>query len=252
MNNRILQKFGEQKKVIIAFVTGGDPDIATTEELMLAMAASGVDIIEIGIPFSDPVAESVAMQAADKRALEAGCTVDKLFDMVKKLRKQTQIPLLLKTYANPICAYGKDKFMAKCREVGIDGITVPDVPYEEKLEFEEDCNRYNILLILSISPSTNERIDKIAAEAKGFLYCVAPIGTAGDIYKNIKNLLIQIRKTSDIPCVVGVSDLAHVSEISAIANGVAIDNAIVQVVAKYGKECVSHAENLIKTLFGKV
>jgi len=252
MNNRISQKFAEQKKVIIAFVTGGDPDIATTEALILSLATSGAGIIEIGIPFSDPVAEGIAMQAADKRALEAGCTVDKLFDMVKKLREKTQIPLMFKTYANPICAYGKDKFMEKCREAGIDGITVPDVPYEEKAEFEEECDRHGILLISSISPSTNERVEKVATQARGFLYCVAPLGTESNMYMEIKNLIAQVRKTSSIPCVVGVPDIANIAEITAIANGVSADNAIVQLVAKHGKESVSYVENLIITLSDKV
>lgn len=199
--NRISKAFdGKAAKIIL--VTGGDPDIAATEARILALANSGVDMVIIGVPFSDPVAESTAMQEADKRALEAGCTVDKLFDMTKRLREKIDIPLLYKTYANPICAYDKGRFMAKCSESGIDGLIVPDVPFEERTEFEAECNSQNVCLISVLSPSSCERVAKIVADAKGFLYCVPSIG-GGEA--DIAGLISDVKKISPIPCVTDVA-----------------------------------------------
>ena len=245
MNNRIENSFARLngKKALIAFITGGDPDIETTEKLVLAMEEAGADIIEIGIPFSDPVAEGIVIQEADARALAAGCTVDKLFDLVKRLRQKTNIPLLFMTYANPIFAYGKERFMAKCKEVGIDGIIVPDVPFEEKDEFEAECSRHGISLILFIAPTSGERIDKIALEAQGFLYCVSSLGVTGvrnEINTNIAGLITQVKKVSSVPCAVGfgISTPEQAREMAEISDGVIIGSAIVRLIAEYGRDSV--------------
>ena len=257
MNNRITNVLNELKrngeKALIPFLTGGDPDIETTENLILAMEEAGADIIEIGIPFSDPIAEGVVIQGASKRALEGGCTVDKLFDMVSRLREKTNIPLLFMTYANPIYAYGKERFMAKCKEVGVDGVIVPDVPFEEKDEFEGECSRYDICMISLIAPTSGERAEKIALEAKGFLYCVSSLGVTGmrsDLNTSIAELIVQVRKVSQVPCAVGfgISTPEQARDMAAISDGVIVGSAIVKLIAEFGKESAAPVKAFVREL----
>ena len=257
MSNRISNLLGElkssRKKALITFIAGGDPDIQTTEELILAMEESGVDIIEIGIPFSDPIAEGIVIQEADARALAGGCTVDKLFDMVSRLRKKTNIPLLFMTYANPIFVYGKERFMAKCREVGVDGIIVPDISFEEKDEFEDECNRYEVCLISLLAPTSGERIEKIAREAQGFLYCVSSLGVTGtrsDINTDIAELIKQVRQISSIPCAVGfgISTPEQARDMAAISDGVIVGSAIVKLIAEFGKHSIDPVKDFVSEL----
>ena len=255
MNNRITNTFDELKrrgeKALAAFIIGGDPDIETTEALVLAMAEAGVDLIEIGIPFSDPVvAENTVMQEADARALAAGYTVDKLFDMVKRLREKTNLPLLFMTYANPIYAYDKTRFMAKCKAVGIDGIIVPDVPFEEKDEFEDECNRHDICLISLIAPTSKERAEKIAREAQGFLYCASPPGVAGgenNANAEIAELITQVKKVSPIPCMIGfgISTLEQARGVAPMADGAIVSSAVVQIIAEFGRESAAPVKDFM-------
>ena len=247
MTNRIDRTFqtskGEGKKTLIAFITGGDPDIETTEKLILAMAEVGVDIVEIGIPFSDPVAEGEVIQRASKRALENGCTVDKLFDMVKRLRLKTEMPLLFMTYANPIYAYGKGRFMKTCQEVGIDGVIVPDVPFEEKEEFSHECKAYNVRQISLVAPTSKERVALIAKEAEGFLYCVSSLGVTGmrkELNTQVAEWIQQVRKVSDIPCAIGfgISTPEQAGAMASISDGVIIGSGIVKIVGQYGRESI--------------
>jgi len=255
--NRIESKFNDLKnsgeKALIAFITGGDPNIETTAKLILAMEEAGVDIIEIGIPFSDPVAEGPVIQEADARALAAGCTVDKLFDMAESLRCKTDIPLLFMTYANPIYAYGKEKFMAKCSESGIDGVIVPDVPFEEKGEFSEECERYGICQISLIAPTSGERTEKIALEAQGFLYCVSSLGVTGmrsDINTGIAEMIKQVKAVSSIPCAVGfgISTPEQARDMAAVSEGVIVGSAIVKLVAEFGENSVIPVKNFVSEL----
>jgi len=257
MDNRISNVFNELgrngKKAFIAFITGGDPDIETTENLILAMEEAGVDIVEIGIPFSDPVAEGPVIQEADERALARGCTVDKLLDMVKRVRTKTNMPLLFMTYANPIYAYGKERFMSKCKKSGIDGVIIPDVPFEEKYEFESECNQYGIDLISLIAPTSGERAEKIALEAQGFLYCVSSLGVTGirsDINTNIAELINQVKFVSEIPCAVGfgISTPEQAREMAEISDGVIIGSAIVKLIAEYGRDCVEPIKRFISEI----
>ena len=250
--NKITKAF-ENKKALIAFITGGDPDIETTEKIIFAMAESGVDIIEIGIPFSDPVAEGIVIQEADARALKNGCTTDKLFDMVKRIRNKITVPLLFMTYANPVYSYGTDKFMAKCKEAGIDGVIIPDVPFEEKDEFENDANRYNICMISMIAPTSGERIEKIAGEAKGFLYCVSSLGVTGvrnDINSDISELINKVKKISDVPCAVGfgISTPEQARAMAAISDGVIVGSAIVGLIAEFGKDSIEPVKQFVNKL----
>ncbi|MCR5639626.1 MAG: tryptophan synthase subunit alpha, partial [Lachnospiraceae bacterium] len=166
-------------KAFIPFVTGGDPDLETTEKLVIAMAKAGADVIEIGLAFSDPVAEGLVIQAASKRALDAGTTTDKLFDSIKNIRKEVDTPLIIMTYINPVYAYGFEKFFTKCKEVGVDGIIVPDIPYEEKHEVSDVCEKYGVDFISMVAPTSNDRIKTICSEATGFIYCVSSLGVTG-------------------------------------------------------------------------
>ena len=247
--NRITQAF-QDKKAFIAFLTGGDPDIETTDKLIVAMAGSGVDIIEIGIPFSDPVAEGVVIQEADERALKNGCTVDKLFEMVKKVRDKVRIPLLFMTYINPIFVYGKTRFIKNCADCGIDGIIVPDLPFEESDELADDCAKYGITQISMIAPTSQERIKLIARNAKGFLYCVSSLGVTGmrsEINTNVAEMIKQVKEVASVPCAVGfgISTPEQARDMADVSDGVIIGSAIVKLIAEYDKESVEPVRQFI-------
>jgi len=252
--NRIKGAF-EGKKAFIAFITGGDPDVETTEKLIIEMAKSGVDLIEIGIPFSDPVAEGAAIQAANERALRAGCTVDKLFDMIGRVRKEVEIPLLFMSYINPIFVYGKEKFMQKCAESGIDGVIVPDLPFEEKDELSGVCKKYNITQISMIAPTSDGRIEAIAKEAEGFIYCVSSLGVTGvrsEINTNIAEIITRVKNVSAVPCAVGfgISTPEQAREIAAVADGVIIGSAIVKIIGEHGRNCTEQVRRFIVEMTG--
>lgn len=240
--NRIEKAF-ENKKAFIAFVTGGDPDLETTEALIPQMAQAGADIIEIGIPFSDPIAEGVVIQQADERALRAQTTTDKLFDMVKRVRQKVDVPLVFMTYINPVYTYGTEKFAQKCAECGIDGIIIPDVPFEERDEVSGACETAGIELISMIAPTSHERINMIARQAKGFLYCVSSLGVTGvrsRITTNIKEMVDQVKAVSDIPCAIGfgIATPEQAHEMAAVSDGAIVGSAIVKIIARYGKDCI--------------
>lgn len=238
-----VEKAFQNNKAFIAFVTGGDPDIETTEALIPKMAEAGADLIEIGIPFSDPIAEGIVIQEADIRALASGTTTDKLFDMVARVRKKTDVALVFMTYMNPVYTYGTDRFMKKCAEVGIDGVIIPDVPFEERDEVKGYCEDAGIHLISMIAPTSKERINMIASEANGFLYCVSSLGVTGvrgEITTNIEEMVEQVKQVSDIPCAIGfgISTPEQAYQMTEYADGAIVGSAIVKIVAKYGKDCI--------------
>ncbi len=240
-------------KAFIAFVTGGDPDLETTEKLIYAMQEAGADLIEIGVPFSDPIAEGIVIQEANERALTAGCTTDKLFDMVASVRKKVQVPLVFLTYINPIYTYGKEKFMLKCRETGIDGIIVPDLPYEEKEELEPACDKYGIDLISLIAPTSRERIKKIAENAKGFIYCVSSMGVTGvrtEIKTDIEAMVRLVRETTKVPCAVGfgISTPEQAAKFAALSDGAIVGSAIVKIVVRNGKDSEKAVYEYVKSM----
>ena len=250
--SRIKSAF-ENKKAFIAFVTGGDPDIETTEALIPQMAEVGADLIEIGIPFSDPIAEGVVIQAADERALKAGTTTDKLFDMVKRVREKVDIPLVFMTYVNPIYTYGTERFTRRCAECGIDGVIVPDVPFEEHEEVRGACEAAGIELISMIAPTSKERIGMIAKEAKGFLYCVSSLGVTGvrsAITTNIKEMVEQVKEVSDIPCAIGfgIATPTQAKEMAAVSDGAIVGSAIVRMIAQHGKDCIKPVCDYVKEM----
>ena len=169
----------ENGKVFIAFVTGGDPDLDTTKKIIKEMEKAGADLIEIGIPFSDPIAEGPIIQEANERALANGCTTDKLFDALKDIKDEVSVPLIFLTYINPIYAYDVDKFLDRCNECGIQGLIIPDLPYEEKDEIADECKNHDVDIISLIAPASHDRIKMIAKEATGFIYCVSSLGVTG-------------------------------------------------------------------------
>jgi tryptophan synthase alpha chain len=248
-----IQSAFENKKAFIAFVTGGDPSLEITEQLIYTMVKAGADLIEIGIPFSDPVAEGEVIQAANERALTAGCTTDKLFDLVERVRKTVQLPLAFMTYLNPVFTYGKERFMKRCEEVGIDGIIIPDLPYEEKSELNEVCLLHNVDLISLVAPTSNDRIRMIAKEAKGFLYCVSSLGVTGvrsEIKTDIKAMVSLAKEVSNIPCAIGfgISDPETAAIMAQDSDGVIVGSAIVKLVDKYGKDCVPYVFEFVKSM----
>jgi len=250
--NKIAKAF-DGNKAFIAFITGGDPDIETTEKLIVAMAESGVDIIEIGIPFSDPVAEGIVIQEADERALANGCTVDKLFDMVKRIRERIEIPLLFMSYINPIFVYGKERFMEKCSQCGIDGIIVPDLPFEEKDEISAVCAKYGITQIPMIAPTSQERIKSIAKDADGFIYCVSSLGVTGvrsKIGAEITEMIKQVKIISATPCAIGfgIATPEQALEMAKVSDGVIIGSAIVKLIAEHKKECIEPVVQFVQKI----
>jgi len=248
-----IEKAFEKGKVLIPFITGGDPHIDVTYELIKVMAKNGADMIELGIPFSDPVAEGVAVQEADLRALSAKTTTDSIFNMVEKLRGEIEIPIILLTYMNPIYVYGTKRFMERCAEVGVDGVMVPDVPYEEKSELEDDCKENGIVLISMTSLTTKDRIGMIAKEAQGYVYCISSIGELQDVQK-VKNDIVDmaqlVNEATNVPVVVGFDggDVQNAIEVAKVSDGMVLENGVVSLVGQYGKEAVPYVADFVKQI----
>ena len=240
-------------KAFIPFLTCGDPDLETTEQLIPAMAAAGADLIELGIPFSDPTAEGPVIQDANLRALSGGVTTDKIFDMVRRVRPLVSIPLVFMTYANVIYSYGADRFLKTAAEIGISGIIVPDVPFEEKQEFDPICKKYGIAQISMITPTSHDRIRAIAEQADGFLYCVSSLGVTGtrsNITTDIGAMVRLVKEVNDIPCAVGfgISTPEQAESMSRQADGAIVGSAIVKLIAKYGRDSVQPVAEYVKCM----
>lgn len=250
--SKIAEAFNN-KKAFIPFITCGDPDLETTKKLVIEMEANGADLIELGIPFSDPTAEGPVIQGANIRALSNGITTDDIFGMVAELRETVKIPLVFMTYANVVFSYGKDRFFANCKNAGIDGIILPDVPFEEKAEFEVVATEYDVDFISMIAPTSKERIDMIAKEAKGFIYVVSSLGVTGtraEINSNIKDLVERVRKNTDVPCAVGfgISNPKQAATMAGISDGAIVGSAIVRMIEKYGKDSPKEVGRFVKDI----
>ena len=248
-----IQKAFDNQKAFIAFVTGGDPDVETTKKLIPEMAKAGADLIEIGIPFSDPIAEGVVIQEADVRALSAGTTTDDLFDMVKEVRKETDVPLVFMTYMNPVYTYGTERFIEKAAKVGMDGLILPDVPFEEKEEIDSVCKKYGLDLISLIAPTSHERITQIAKEAQGFVYCVSSLGVTGTrtkITTDIGAMVKLVKAAKDIPCAVGfgISTPEQAKKMAEQSDGAIVGSAIVKLCAAHGENCVPYVKEYVKSM----
>lgn len=240
-------------KAFIAFLTCADPDIETTKELIHAITDAGADLIELGIPFSDPTAEGPVIQAANVRALGAGATTDKIFDMVREIRQDISVPLVFMTYANVVFSYGTQKFLKTCAQIGMDGIILPDVPFEEKAEFEEICQNYGLDFISLIAPTSKDRIAMIAKEAKGFVYCVSSLGVTGErneISSNVGEMIRLVKNAADIPAAIGfgISTPKQARAMADISDGVIVGSAIVRIIGEHGKGAVPYVYEYVKTM----
>ena len=240
-------------KAFIPFLTCGDPDLETTEKLVCAMAEAGADLIELGIPFSDPIAEGPVIQEANIRALSGGVTTDKIFDMVVKIRKNTKIPMVFMTYANVVFSYGTERFVKKAAEIGMDGLILPDVPFEEKEEFALVAEKYGLDLISLIAPTSHDRISMIAKGAEGFVYCVSSLGVTGmrsQITTDVGAMVELVKKSSDIPAAIGfgISGPEQAKKMAAVSDGVIVGSAIVKLVEKYGKDAVPYVAEFVKSV----
>lgn len=240
-------------KAFIPFVTCGDPDLETTANIVRAMAEAGADLIELGIPFSDPTAEGPVIQSANVRALSAGTTTDRIFDLVQDLRKDVTIPMVFMTYANVVFSYGAEKFISTCQEIGIDGLILPDIPYEEKDEFDPICKRYGVDLISMVAPTSEDRIAMVAKEASGFIYVVSSLGVTGvrsEITTDIGAMVQLIRANSSCPCAVGfgISTPEQAKKMAGLADGAIVGSAIVKLIAQYGREAVPYVADYVKQM----
>lgn len=250
--SRIQEAF-QGKKAFIPFITCGDPDLETTEQLVYAMEQEGASIIELGIPFSDPTAEGPVIQEANLRALSGGVTTEKVFGTVEKIRKNSQIPLVFMTYANVVFSYGTERFIKRMKETGMDGLILPDVPFEEKEEFDSVCREYGIDLISLIAPTSHERIRMIAEKAEGFVYCVSSLGVTGmrsEITTDIGEMVRLVKEAKDIPCAVGfgISTPQQAAEMCRDADGVIVGSAIVKLCKEYKEACVPYVKEYVKSM----
>ena len=240
-------------KAFIPYIACGDPDLETTAALVSEMAGQGADLIELGIPFSDPTAEGPVIQQASLRALNAGTTTDKIFNMVRELRKDVKVPMVFMTYANVVFSYGTEKFLSECENAGMDGLILPDVPWEEKEDFAPACAEHGLDLISLIAPTSKDRIAKIAREAKGFVYIVSSLGVTGvrqEITTDIGSLVRVIRENTNIPCAVGfgISTPEQAKTMSREADGVIVGSAIVKIIAQHGRDCVKPVGEYVKSM----
>jgi tryptophan synthase alpha chain len=240
-------------KAFVAFITCGDPDLETTKEAVIAAVENGADLIELGIPFSDPTAEGPVIQGANLRALNGGVTTDKIFDFVVDLRKYVSVPMVFMTYANVVYSYGSEVFIKKCSEIGIDGLILPDLPFEEKEEFNDTCVKYDVDLVSLIAPTSENRIAMIAKEAKGFIYVVSSLGVTGtrsSITTDLDSIVSMIRQNSNVPCAIGfgISTPEQAAKYSAIADGVIVGSAIIKILDKYGKDAPKYVGEYVKSM----
>ena len=240
-------------KAFIPFVTCGDPSLEITEQIVYAMVEAGADLIELGIPFSDPTAEGPVIQEANVRALSAGTTTDKIFDMVRRIRQKTDIPMVFMTYANVVYSYGSERFISTAAEIGMDGLILPDVPFEEKAEFDPLCRQYGLDLVSLIAPTSHDRICMIAKEASGFVYCVSSLGVTGvrsNITTDIGAMVKLVKEAQDIPCAVGfgISTPEQAAKMAAQSDGAIVGSAIVKLCAQYGKDCVPYVKEYVKSM----
>ena len=240
-------------KAFIPFITCGDPDLETTKKLVHTAVENGADLIELGIPFSDPTAEGPVIQGANVRALAGGITTDKIFDMVRELRVDIKIPFVFMTYANVVFSYGAEEFISTCSEIGIDGIILPDLPFEEKGEFQPICKKYGVDLISLIAPTSHQRIAMIAKEAEGFLYIVSSLGVTGtrsEITTDLPAIIKIVRENTDIPCAIGfgISTPEQAQKMAAISDGAIVGSAIIKLIEKHGEDAQKYVGEYVKSM----
>lgn len=248
-----INKAFENGKAFIAFITCGDPDLKTTADAVRAAVSGGADLIELGIPFSDPTAEGPVIQGANLRALNGGVTTDKIFDFVRELRRDVKVPMVFMTYANVVFSYGAEKFISTCKEIEIDGLILPDLPFEEKDEFLPICNKYGIDLISLIAPTSENRIAMIAKLAQGFIYVVSSLGVTGtrsEIKTDLASIVKVIHENTTIPCAIGfgISTPEQAQKMSTVSDGAIVGSAIIKLLEKHGKDAPKYIEEYVKSM----
>lgn len=240
-------------KAFIPFITCGDPDLATTAAAVREAEKNGADLIELGIPFSDPTAEGPVIQGANIRALKAGATTDKIFELVRDLRQDVSVPMVFMTYANVVYSYGAEKFIKTCQEIGIDGLILPDLPFEEKEEFQPLCSQCDVALISMIAPTSKNRVAMIAKEAEGFIYLVSSLGVTGtrsEITTDLASIVEVIRQNTDVPCAIGfgISKPEQAKKMADIADGAIVGSAVIKLLEKHGQDAPKEIGRYIKTM----
>lgn len=243
----------ENGKAFIPFITCGDSNLETTAKIVREAVANGADLIELGIPFSDPTAEGPVIQGANIRALSGGVTTDKVFDLVRDLRRDVTIPMVFMTYANVVFSYGAEQFIGTCKEIGIDGIILPDLPFEEKEEFLPICQKYDVDLISLIAPTSENRIAMIAKEATGFIYLVSSLGVTGtrsEIKTDLASIVKVIRENTDVPCAIGfgISTPEQAKKMADVSDGAIVGSAIIKIIEKYGEESPRYVGEYVKSM----
>lgn len=239
------------KKAFVGFLTAGDPSLDKTEEFILKMQEAGASVVEIGVPFSDPIAETPVVQEANVRALsaEGGCTTDMIFDMLAKVKDKLTIPVVLMTYLNPVFKYGYEAFMKKCDETGVSGIIIPDMPYDEREEILPMADKYGVDIISLVAPASKSRIRMIAGDAKGYIYVLPSLDAADgrkDVVTDISDIVAQIRKVTDTPVVLEIGVDYPEAEYETIADGFVVENAIVNLIAKHGNDAAQPIYDYVK------
>ncbi len=248
--NKIENAF-KNGKAFIPFITCGDPSLDLTKSLIYAMQQAGANLIELGIPFSDPTAEGIVIQSANERALKNGVTTDKIFEMLEDVK--IDIPLVFMTYANVLFSYGIEKFVKRAISVGVSGVILPDIPFEEKEEFSAICEKYDFEFVSLIAPTSQDRIEMIAKQSKGFVYCVSSLGVTGvrsSIKSDVKSMTDIVKKYSKVPCAIGfgISTPEKAKEMSQYADGVIVGSAIVKLCEQYKENCVSYVKEYVKSM----
>lgn len=248
-----IRKAFQNGKAFIAFFTCGDPDMTTTAAAVREAVKNGADLIELGIPFSDPTAEGPVIQGANIRALKGGTTTDKVFELVKELRQDITVPMVFMTYANVVFSYGAEQFLSICRKIGIDGLILPDLPYEEKEEFLPFCRKFGVDLISLIAPTSKNRIAVIAKEAEGFLYIVSSLGVTGarsKIETDVSSMVKVVRENTDIPCAVGfgISTPEQAKKMAGLSDGAIVGSAIIKLLETYGKDAPEKIGQYVYTM----
>ena len=248
-----IRKAFENGKAFIPFITCGDPDLETTAAVVRTAAENGADLIELGIPFSDPTAEGPVIQNANIRALSGGITTDRIFDFVREIRKDVKIPMVFMTYANVVFSYGSERFISTCQNIGIDGLILPDLPFEEKKEFLDICHKYGVDLISLIAPTSDQRIGMIAREAEGFLYIVSSLGVTGmrsQITTDLSSIIKIVRENTKIPCAIGfgISNPEQAKKMAAISDGAIVGSAIIRILEKYGRQSPEYVGAFVREM----
>ena len=240
-------------KAFIAFITCGDPDLETTGRAVRSAVENGADLIELGIPFSDPTAEGPVIQAASLRALQGGVTTDLIFDFVRELRRDVTVPMVFMTYANVIFSYGAEAFISACAGIGIDGLILPDLPFEEKEEFHPMCRKYGVDLISLIAPTSEKRTAMIAREAEGFIYLVSSLGVTGtrsEITTDLAPIIRTIRENAKVPVAIGfgISTPEQARTMAGLSDGAIVGSAIEKILAAEGREAPAAVGRFVRDM----